>query len=286
MGKVKKFYRSEKNRKERVYNLWFDRLLLVVANIFKCDNLPPNLPLWQIESRLILWGYCCVFKNKVYGVITSNCSLSGWDIYDMPNKFRYSQSILGSSPHSLLNLTDGVIGWGTSVDKMFYNGQGHLRKLISYYADILSDVDLSRRIYLINGRATASVTAKSDNALTALKEFYRQLENGELYVPKIESGVLDSTEDILKDISRSGSISLNDFDVCMQNILKMFYADLGISYAMEKRERMITDEVTAEQDALSANVRDMLLCRQEFAQQCNSTFGTDLIYGVNNDVIT
>lgn len=277
---------KSKGRKRQLFNLWFDRLLLVVTNIFKCENLPSNLPLWQIESRLALVGYCCIFKNEVYGIITSNCSLNGIDIYDMPNKFIYAQAVLKSPKRPLVNLTDGVIGWGTSVDKMYYNGQGHIKKLINYYADILSDIDLSRRIYLINGRATTSVTAKSDNALTALREFYRQLENGELYIPKIESGVLDSTEDILKDVTRASSISLGDFDVCTQNILKMFYADLGISYAMEKRERMITDEVVAEQDALSGNVRDMLACRQEFARQCNATFGTELIYGVNNDVIT
>lgn len=276
----------KRNRKDDLFELWFNKLLSITANIFTCENLPPNLPLWQIESRLILQGYCGVFKNEAYGLITSQTSLIGVDIYDMPNQFSYAQAVLKSPKEPLVNNVNGVIAWGTSIDKMRFTGVGHTSKILRYYADILSDIDLSRRIFLINNRATASVTAKSDNALTALKEFYRQLENGELYIPKIVSGALNSTEDILKDISRSSVTSLNDFDVCTQNILKMFYADMGISYAQEKRERMITDEVTAEQDALSANVRDMLMCRQEFAQQCNSLFGTALVYEVNNNVIT
>lgn len=277
---------KKRNRKEDLFEMWFNKLLAITANIFKCENLPANLPLWQIESRLILRGYCGIFKNETYGIITSQTSLIGVDIYDMPNQFMYSQAVLKSPEKPLINNVNGVIAWGTSIDKMRFTGTGHTSKILRYYADILSDIDLSRRIFLINNRATASVTAKSDNALTALKEFYRQLENGELYIPKIVSGALNSTEDILKDISRSSVTSLNDFDVCTQNVLKMFYADMGISYAQEKRERMITDEVTAEQDALSANVRDMLMCRQEFAQQCNSLFGTALVYEVNNNVIT
>lgn len=273
------------NRKKQAYYVWFNKLLMIAANIFKCENLPPNLPLWQIEQRLILTGHCCVFQNDVYGLITSTTALSGIDIYNMPNQFNYAQAVVGSKS-GMINLIDGVIGWGCSADKLVYRERGTIGELIDYYADILSDIDLSRRISLINCRAVASVTAKSDNALTALREFYRQLENGELYIPKIQSGVLDSTEDILKNISRGNNYSLQDFDVCTQNILKMFYSDMGISYAMEKRERMLTDEITAEEDALDGNIRDMLKCRREFSEQVNATFGTNWIYGVNNDEIT
>lgn len=273
------------SRKDRLFKLWFNKLLTITANVFKCDNLPPNLPLWQIESRLILTGHCCVFQNGVYGLITSVTSLSGVDIYNMPNQFNYAQAVVGSNS-GMVNNIDGVIGWGSSADKLYYSNKGFVCSLIEYYADILSDIDLSRRIALINGRATASVTAKSDNALTQLKEFYRQLIDGELYIPKIDSGVLDSTEDILKNIQRTNTASLQEYDVATQNILKMFYSDLGISYATEKRERLITDEVVAEQDALSGNLRDWLQCRQEFASAVNNMYGTNWIYEVNNNVIT
>ena len=272
------------SRKKQAFYVWFNKLLMIAANIFKCENLPANLPLWQIESRLILTGHCCIFQNDVYGLITSTTALSGIDIYNMPNQFNYAQAVIGSKS-GMVNLVDGVIGWGCSADKLVYRQKGTIGELIEYYADILSDIDISRRITLINRRATNSVTAKSDSALTALREFYRQLEQGELYVPQISSGVLDSTEDILKNISRSNDIALQDYDVATQNILKMFYADMGITYAMEKRERMLTDEVTAQEDALDGNLRDMLSCRQEMAAQVNATFGTKWVYGVNNDEI-
>lgn len=261
-------------------------MLMIDVNLFKCENLPPNLPLWEIEKRLIINGFCCVFQNEVYGIITSNCSLSGVNIYDLPNSFVYGQAVIGSSVSPMDNLVNGVIGWGCSADKLYYNARGVIGQQIEWYADILSDIDITERIALINGRATASVTAKSDNALTALKEFYRQLQDGELYIPKIESGVLDSTEDILKDVMCNGSLGLQELDTCRQNILKMYYTDRGISFSSEKRERLLTDEIAAEEDALSANMADRLKCHKDFENAINSLYGTALRFEVNNDVIT
>lgn len=274
------------SRKDTAFRRWYSELLNITANVFKCENLPPNLPLFQIERRLITQGFCCVFKNDVYGIITSKCALTGVDIYDMPNGFTYTQAVVGSSSHVMTNLIDGVIGWGSSADKLYYNSRGVVGRQIEWYADILSDIDVTEKILLINGRATTSVTAKSDNALTALTEFYRQLENGEIVIPKIDSGVLDSTENVLKDFHHNGVLGLAELDTCRQNILKMFYSDMGISYATEKRERLITDEIAADEDSLSSNIIDWLNCRIDFANAVNSLFGTTLIYGVNNDIIT
>lgn len=272
-------------RKERLFDVWEKKLITIASSIFKYENLPPNLPQWEIERRLIINGNCVVFKNFVYGVITSNTSLSGVSIYDTANHFNYAQAVIGSKSN-LENLKDGVIIYGSSVDKTFWRNGGNIGNLIRYYADILSDVDISRRIALINNRMVTTPTAKSDNALNALRDFYRDLENGELTIPKIQSGVLDSTEDILKSAAKGLNISLLDYDVVQQNVLKMFYQDLGISYGTDKRERLISDEVCAELDSLSGSLRDWLRCRQEGINAVNNLFGTTITVEVNNDVIT
>lgn len=271
--------------KKRAFDFWFEKLLTIAVGVFKYQNLPANLPVWEIEKRLILWGRCCVFDNKLYGVITSFGGTSGVDIYNNSNKFNYAQAVIGSSREPLTNNVDCVIMYGSSVDKL--NGfSGAIGRRLRYYADILSDIDISRRMALINGRAINTITAKSDNALNGLKTFYSKLQDGELFVPKIDSGVLDSTENILKTTQSSATTNLQEYDVATQNTLKQFYSDFGIAYGTEKRERMITDEVTAEQDALDINLRDMLQCRQDGIAAINTLFGTSIIVGVNNDVIT
>lgn len=266
--------------KDRAYKFWFDRLLLIVCRVFKYENLPANLPQWEIEKRLILGGRCFVFKNEMYGVITSFGATSGVDIYNNSNEFNYAQAILGSKS-GLVDMKDGVIIYGTSIDKI--NGSsGVIGRKIQYYADLLSDIDISRRVGLINNRATKSVIAKSDNALNEMRNFYKQLINGELAVPKITSGVLDATEDINKK-SGNNEYGLIEFDTAQNNILKQFYTDFGIAYSNEKKERLITDEVTANFDSLDINIDDMLQCRIDGINAVNNLFGTAITVGVNKN---
>lgn len=277
-------YSKKRNtRKQRAFNVWVDKLLLVVSRVFKYDNLPPNLPQWEIEKRLIMNGSCFVFKNAVYGVVTSFGGLSGVDIYNNANSFNYAQSVLGSKS-DMKNMVDGVIIYGTSIDKL-YCGRGTIGRRVQYYADLLSDIDVSRQVGLINNRSIAAVIAKSDNALNELRAYYNKLIDGELVVPRITTGVLDATENLNKQSNVQG-YSLADFDIAQQNILKLFYSDFGISYATEKRERLISDEIAADEDVLDINIFDMLDCRQTGINAINNLFGTAITVGVNNDVIT
>lgn len=271
-------------RYKRIYDIWYTKLLCIVSTIFKYENLPANLPSWEIEKRLITVGKCFVFKNKTYGVITSDGAVSGVNIYNLADRFNYAQSRLGSKSNLKDNM-DGIIFYGSSADKLPTNGRGFIGRQIEYYADILTHIDLTRRIALISGRATNEIIAKSDNALRQLNDMYRALENGDLYVPKIDSGVLDATENIFKNV-RSDGITLGEIDMSQQNVLKMFYSDFGITYATEKRERMITDEIAAEEDAMSVNVYDMLQCRKDGINKINSMFGTAITVNVNNDIVT
>lgn len=270
-------------RKARAFEVWLDKLFLIATRIFKYSNLPANLPSWEIEKRLIMAGNCFVFKNRVYGVVTSFGGLSGVDIYNNANSFNYAQSVLGSKS-GLRDLKDGVIVYGTSLDKI-YGSRGVIGKRLQWYADQLSDIDVSRQVGLINNRSMCTVIAKSDNALNELRTYYQKLQDGEFVTPKIFSGVLESTENLIKSATVQG-YTLNDFDVAQQNLIKAFYRDFGISYATEKKERLITDEVAADDDALDINIADMLECRQTGINSINNLFGTTITVEVNNDVIT
>lgn len=278
-------YGKRKNtRKRRAFNVWVDKLLLIVSRVFTYDNLPPNLPQWEIEKRLIMGGNCFVFKNKTYGVITSFGALSGVDIYNNASEFNYAQAVIGSKS-GLKNMVDGVIMYGTSIDKLF-GSRGAIGRRIQFYADMLSDIDVSRQVGLINNRGITSVIAKSDNALNELKAFYAKLQDGDLVVPRIASGVLDATENLLKQSSNNQGYSLQEFDVTQQNILKQFYHDFGIAFASEKRERLLTDEVAADNEALDINIADMLACRQDGINAINNLYGTAITVEVANSDTT
>lgn len=271
---------KQKTRKARAFNFWIEKLWLIAASAFTYENLPVNLPSWEIEKRLIFGGFCGVFYNEAYGVITSTGSRSGVNIYNYANEYTYAQAVLGSKS-GLVDMINCVLIYGTSLDTI---APGVIGRRLKYYADLLSDIDVSRQVALINNRAVRSVIAKTDNAFNELTAFNRQLENGEITIPKIPNGVLASTEDISKLTNNTG-YSLSEYDTAQQNLLKQFYADFGKAYSTEKRERLITDEVAADSDSLDINIADMLLSRQNGVAKVNALFGTNIKVRCNNNDI-
>lgn len=282
MGNILKWCKKPNNY-QRALSVWIDKLTILCISLFEYKNLPANLPYWELEKRLIFAGRAVIFKTDLYGIVTADGGTSGVDIYNNRKSANFAQTILGSKS----NLLDGincVIAYGCSLDKITGNS-GALGRKIYYYADLLANVDVSRKIALINERATKSVIAKSDSAVTELKQFYNKLLQGEYVVPKIVSGVLEATESLLKG-GTSDRFDLQDYDTAQQNILKMFYNDVGVSFATDKRERLLTDEIASDNDSLSLNVYDMIKCRQAAVSQINLMYGSCIEVEVNNNVIT
>lgn len=269
------------SRKERSFQVWIEKLITIASSIFHYENLPANLPQWELESRLLIDGRAVVFKDKVYGIVTSFGYTSGVDIYNHANEFGYAQPVL-KSRSGLKNLIDGVIVYSTSIDKTRNNG-GTVGRRITYYADLLSDIDVSKQLLLIGGRSTQSVIAKNDNAFRELKKFIDGLIQGDLTVPKIESGVLDSVESIFKDIRQQGVYTLVDLDLAQQNLLKMFYTDFGIPYGYEKSERLVIPEIAANNAMVDINVHDMLKCRRAGIEAINNLYGTAITVELENN---
>lgn len=272
--------KTKPKRKDIAYGVWLDKLITIATSIFEYDNLPPNLPAWELEARLIMDGVAVIFKTPDYGVMTSFGYAYGVDIYNHANRFGYAQPVIGSQS-GLVNLVDGVIVYGSSIDKVARKGA--VGRRIEYYADLLSDIDVSRQLLLITGRSTQTVIAKSDNALNELRAHINALVEGDLTVPKIESGVLDAVQNLFSDVRNNGVYTLQDLDLAQQNILKNFYTDFGIPYGYEKTERLITPEIAANNAMIDINIKDMLACRQEGVERVNSLYGTAITVKIGGD---
>ena len=55
-----------------------------------------------------------------------------------------------------------------------------------------------------------------------------------------------------------------------------FLQEIGVKSAFEKNERLITDEVAANDQLLTINTDDMLYYRQEGVKMVNELFGTNI----------
>ena len=71
-------------------------------------------------------------------------------------------------------------------------------------------------------------------------------------------------------------MSTNDLIALKEHLIRDFMSQIGIKTAERKAERMLTDEVAADDAMLDANLADMLKARQRGVERVNKLFGTNI----------
>ena len=59
-------------------------------------------------------------------------------------------------------------------------------------------------------------------------------------------------------------------------LLRMFYNEIGVRYNRDKKERMIESEVENDEQMLLLNINDMLKQRQNACKEINNIFGRNI----------
>ena len=257
------------NQVKRGYKYYLTLLTEKCLGMYIYTGLPDSLPADQIEQRLILQGYCVIFNHKKYGLATCNGGLSGVDKYYLPTDFVWAQPDLGSG-HQKLWL-DAIIIYNNSIDK--YSRVG-LSEIIMRTARLLADIDSSIEIITVNQRATKLNVAANKAIATTVDAAMKKLADGELYTINTQS-LLDlyKTTDWNSNTRQQAITELLN---AKQQIMGGFLSEIGVKNFTEKKERLITDEVTADDQLLTINVDDMEGCRALGIDQVNNMFGTDV----------
>ena len=267
---------------KRGYHFYVKMLFEKCLGIFKYYNLPESLPAEEIEKRLIWFGFCGVFKHEKYGIVCADGGLSGYDQYYRPTEFLFAQPVLGSASKKIGD--NCVIIYNTQSDVI--NPYG-FRELIKRYARLLADIDSSIDIQIINSRATKLNSVADDMTAKSVKICMDKLEEGETYTVNRNS-ILDNWN--TKDWNTAHPDQLEKLIDAKQSLLNAFLEEIGVKSINEKRERMITNEVSADNQLLMVNTDDLLYKRKMGVKQINEMFETNIkvelnkIYDVSKNI--
>lgn len=261
------------------YNYWFWKLLNICLDIFKYDNLPLSLPAREIEANLLLTGHCFVFPyNKE--LITSVTSIYGFDKYYNPTKATYAQAVIGSK--SNLNINDYAIIYNSSLKDNVLNipADCSLLTFIQRYSKMLSDIESTIDIYIVNMRLTSIPVATSDNAKSSLRKFFDKLKLGNNEIV-VDTPIIESFRNI-EISSNKTSDTLTDLLQCRDKILEMFYRDIGVRFRNNKRGNMTEEEVESDTQVLLISLDDMLNQRKFDIERLNDKYGTNISVKIND----
>ena len=254
---------------------WFYFLENIALNVFDYENLPGNIPPQEIERRLIEWGYVGVYNDSRAGLVAVTGSLYGFDIYGFPTDFTMTNPVLGTRQLKL-GLNVAVI----YSDSNSFRQRSTALQTISKYARLLAESTSTIAIAARNNRAPGWAVAHDAQTRASVKAYFDKLSEGEPDIVCTNNAIFDTFKGIPATAPNSSDI--NDNWQSLENALKGFYRDYGIRYLERKNERLITDEINAQDEVLFTNILDMFRNREQGVKRINELFGTNIKVSIAN----
>jgi len=270
-NKLQVKYSTAMQQNDNTYFDYYKRLRLLALSIFKWSGLPESVSERYLEQTLYEMGQALFFKDPTLGFLATKCTVSGkLNIYGDAiryNAYGYTYSQMYDADKSVLVRNN-------------YDREPTLLS-IELFARRLAEVERTLDVNIQNQKTPYIIVCDDKQRLTFLN-LYKQIRANEPVI--------------------YGNKSLNPDDIKTLNTLTPFLADklmiykhdiwneamsyLGLDNAnTDKKERLITDEVSSNNELIRMSAQTMLLTRQEACRQINNMYGLNVSVELRSDII-
>ena len=252
-----------------------------VISVFEFENLPEEWADNYFKYVLFGYGVIAVIYTDKYGVICQDCGLSGFDVFYQPTR------CIIANPH-LPGLKEFKIHENCEIIKL-QPDYGSVMDLVTTYADLMALALETTGANLLNSKLSYVFFAENKTAAESFKKLYDRVASGEP-MAVIDKNLLmeDGTpawQIFTQNVGQNYITDrlLND----MKTLEDQFNTVIGVPNAnTQKRERMITDEVNANNVDIQCRVNLWLETMNKDIEQVNRMFGTDIKVKYRYDDIT
>lgn len=251
---------------------FFARYLLQKAmSVFKWD-LPET---WDRDYFLyVLYGigYIAVINTDKYGVIPQQCGLDGYNIFYQPKRALVTNPLLKG-----LRRLD--IGTQCTLIKL-QPDYGSVMDLVGFYADMMALTAETAGVNLVNSRLSYVFFGKNKNTAESQKKLFDRVASGEP-ATFVDTALYDVQSGNPSWIPFQQNVGQNyiagDALADLRKWEMMFDTDVGIPNAnTDKKERLITDEVNANNAEVTSKADLWLDQLQKSFAQTSKMFGVKL----------
>lgn len=219
---------------------YFRRYLMQKAiSVFKW-NIPDTWDKDYFLYTLYGYGYCAVINTDEFGVIPQWGALGGFNVFYRPTYVIITNPLIKG-------MKKPTIGIDCTIIKL-QPDYGSITDLVNYYADMLSLCAESVGINMINSHVATVFPANSKTIAESYKKMYDKISSGEPAVVVDKNLFSDTGEPTWTPFQANlqQEYIADKILADMRKIEAMFDTDVGIPNAnTEKRERLVTDEVNA-----------------------------------------
>ena len=253
--------------KGRKLNLWdffgihFHTFADIAQTIFTYDGLDYVLGK-EIEKRLFFFGRVGIVSENEK-LIAVNANGNGEDVYGYPTRFTFS-FMNGRSDKEQYSRVIGENGVFARNTYDFFPTSLDVEQI----ALMLAHDDTSILCENVNGRFMDVLIAHDNAGAESAGKF-----SNDLYAGKI-SYITDKAETMeINREARGASSRLRELLDIREYHLQQAYEMFGIQKVVEKKERMITDEIGETKTMLRFNIKDMLDQRVKMCEDIEKVFG-------------
>ncbi len=255
------------------YQVTYNRLKGLALNQFKWDGLPDTIKEEWIEHLLYEYGRCLFFEDKNMGLMCLQCyDGQGRNVYNYPLQYRavgfnYSEEY---NAEDVVEICNNKLRMPTD-------------DMIVYYTNKIYEVERTLDTNVKQLKAPFVFVTDDKKELT-FKRIFEKLENNEPCI-YLDGAVLagkniDEVITCLQTGVKPFLVELTDYRHDVQNEV---LSALGINNAnTDKKERLITDEVNANNQFIDSNVQLMLEARQRACELINEKFGLNVSVELRN----
>lgn len=245
---------------------YYYRLMLLARSMFTWKNLPNGIEEKHIEKWLYAWGRCIFFKDDMNGFMIAQCTDSGaLNYYDEPTSLTpFGTNFFNSKP--LENDKECVV---------IRNNYDCIptKYTIQLYAMRLTELERTIDIN-VKAQKTPVMIYCSDRQKLSLKNMYTQWAGNE---PVIYGDKNILSENPLEVLRTDAPIVFDKLQIQKKQIWNEVMTFLGVNNAnMDKRERLVDDEVQANNEQVMMFAQIMLETRKEACKRINEMFGLNI----------
>lgn len=251
---------------DRILTDYFYRLMLISKALFKWENLPNGIDEKWIERYLFTEGACLFYKDPKLGFMVAKMGENGMlNAYDEPtNVFPYATNYEYTGDQLINNVNSVII---RNNDDMLPTAP-----TIQLYAYKLTNIDRTIDTNIMAQKMPIVVKC-TDKQKLSLKQAMNQRNDNE---PVIYADKGLNTEEI-QVLKTDAPIVFDKLQIQKHAVWNECMTFLGVNNAnMDKRERLVTNEVEANNQQVQASEDVMLKARERACELINKMFGTNI----------